>query len=168
MYSCTKRGQKRMNSSFSCHLSKPVYRSPHISRMDYEKERKEYFNKNLKKKVIFFKGKETKLLFSEKQGDECFYKFARGSEENHRKKDGSLRTDRYRLERLDWIFEILEKVEECEKCIYHSIFPDQKHTDRINVSCIYNSYKVVICIKECSDSNVIVTAYYLRERKKAY
>ena len=149
-------------SSKLCNLSKPVVRLKSDSRNDYYKKREEYFNKHLKNRKVSFEGKETVLVFSELPGDRCFKKFAFGSEQYHMSKDGRLRYDEKRLERLDWIFEILENVSNCKKCEQYQIVQDKNYKDRINIYCMFGSYKIVIVLKQSEKQNVIVTAFYIR------
>lgn len=166
-----------MNSSdFNCHLSTPKYRSKSESREAYFQRMKSYFNNVIKKKSVMYDGKPTRLVFSSISGDKCFNKFAAGSEESHLNKNGELGYDYLRIERFDWIFEILEKVDSCEKCVKFSIEPDKVHKNRININCNYKNYKIVLCLNVNAKFNTIVTAYYIRtknerknrKRKKAY
>lgn len=150
----------------NCHLSKPVYRPASESREKYYENRRKYFNENLKNKSVIYEGKETKLVFHDIEGDKCFNKFAKGSEACHTDKDGNLFYDRERLERLNWIFEILEKIELCEKCKFIQIRKDKTFPDRKNIVCFCNNYKIVIIIKENEKYNIIVSAYYILTNKE--
>lgn len=157
-----------ISNNVTCHLSKPVARPNNQSRKDYLEYRKIYFNTHLKHKTVIFENKPTILLFSNLSGDECFNKFAAGDENNHTDKNGNLGYDRNRLERLDWIFEIIEKKSKCDSCTQFIILPDKKYPDRIVLNCFYNNYRIVIKIKKKSNYNIIMSAFYIEtdEEKK--
>lgn len=165
-----------ISSNINCHLSAPVIRQKNMSRNDYLEERKKYFNEKLKYKTVTYKGKPTSLVFSEFDDDKCFNKFAAGAENNHTNKDGKLGYDSIRIERLDWIFEIIEKFEKCQKCGQIIVVQDKSFKNRENIYCMFNNYKIVININKGVSNNTIVTAYYIRTneekrkkaRKKAY
>jgi hypothetical protein len=128
---------------------------------------KEYFNTNIKHRTSFFKGKKVSLLYSDLPGDECFEKFAIGKEDFHKSKSGEKCIDRLRLERFNWIFEILDKYEKCELCANLLEYPDKKNDKRINISCFFNKYKIVISLaykNSKKDEYVVLTAFYMEQR----
>ena len=158
-----------ISSNISCHLSPPIARAKNQSREKFLEDRKEYFNNNLKRKSVDFEGKPTFLLFSNLPGDKCFNKFAAGGENNHTDKRGNLGYDRNRLERLNWIFEILEKISKCNLCPQFYKIPDKNYPDRINLNCLYKNYKIIIKIKKKEYYNIIMSAFYVEtdnERKE--
>lgn len=152
-----------MLSVFKCHLSTPCYRQPNQSNKEYIVQRRNYFNKTLKNKTTIFRNVPTKLVYSNLPGNKCFNKFAYGKEEFHIRKDGKKpRIDRHRLERLDWIFEIIDNIKKCKNCNKYHILNDKNHHDRINIFCEQNNYKVVISLKKTNDCYLILTAFYTK------
>ncbi len=85
-------------------------------------------------------------------------KFAIGGENFHKTKKIDLR----RLERFDWIFEIIEKIELCKKCGWIKIYKDRNYDNRTDIECIVKNFKIVIVIASHSDHFEIISAHYKR------
>ncbi len=148
----------------NCFLSRPKYRDSSQSKTDYEKMMHTYFNDNIKNKTCTFKGKPVRLVYSNENNDKCYNKFAYGGERYHSKKnDKPLYPDMRRLERFDWIFEILENIETCCKnCSSLSITKDRSHKNRTIINCIYNKYRILLVLVERETEYLIITAFLVR------
>lgn len=148
----------------NCFLSKPKYRNHKQTKQDYEEQMHKYFNSNIKSKTCKYNGKTVKLIFSDEDNDKCYNKFAYGGEKYHIKKNGDhLYPDMRRLERFDWIFEIMEQLEhKCNNCPYLSIIVDNNHSNRLLINCIYNKYKIVIVLVEKQTEYLIISAFLVR------
>ena len=142
-----------------CHLSKPVIRDRKTqSEEDFILERKKYFEEHIRYKEALYENKPIYLVKRNIPGDACFEKFAIGKEEFHKTKTIDLR----RLERFDWIFEIIDKIDTCKKCGWIQIYPDKNFDDRTDIECIVKNFKIVITIAEHQDHYEIVSAHYKR------
>lgn len=152
----------KVSNVITCHLSTPIYRQSSQSRDEYLEQQRLYFNAQIKNRRSTYKGKSVRLAKSKLPGDECFEKFIYGKEEYHKRADGAkAKPDRTRLERINWIFEILDKYDSCKTCSSFFEYPDKNFKDRINITCYYNKYKIVISMVEDEDEYIVVSAFYL-------
>ncbi len=151
--------------SSNCLLSPLVQKPYEMSTQDFYEDRKNYFNSNLKHKPVFYNNKPVYLAKHDLPGDECFEKFAIGGEKYHKRKDGQKpKYDLLRLQRLDWILEIVNNIEYCENsCRNIFIGPDKDYADRLNISCFIQKYKIVITLADNDSFYTIISACYMRQ-----
>ena len=138
-------------TSNTCILPPLVQKEYSETKEEYINRRKSDFNTNIKNKYVIYNGKPMYLVYHDIEGDACFNKFAVGSEKYHTKADGSIgEYDILRVQRLEWIFTILNK----------------NYKDRFNLYCLTNNYKIVISIKETEGEYLVITAFYIRKNNK--
>ena len=89
--------------------------------------------------------------------DNCYSKFIVGNERFHSTKQPDFR----RLERLEWIYEIVEKAGECSTC---SEFREGIERGKNLIYCVEKQYLIVL--KKENSHYVIITAYSVSNDKK--
>lgn len=150
-----------ISSNVPCHLSNAIVKSKEQSKEDYILERKQYFKDKIQNRSSIYDGLPIYLAKSNDTGDACFNKFAIGGENFHKTNKIDLR----RLERFDWIFEIIDKIEICKKCGWIKISKDNNFDDRTDIECIVKNFKIVIVIVSKKDHYEIISAHYKRYTK---
>ena len=141
-----------------CHLSAPVIKGKNQTKDEFIEERKNYFKNTIQRKRSTYNNKEIFLTKSDCLGDECFEKFAIGGEQYHKTHNFDLR----RIERFDWIFEILEKIELCKKCGWIKIEKSTRFKNRTLIECQVNNFLVVIALAEHQNHYEVISAQYKR------
>ena len=97
------------SKKYNCFLPSPIIRGKNESKEQFIFKQKNFFKDNLQHKTSFFKGKPVFLTKRDEPGDACFNKFAIGKEEYHK----TMQIDMRRVERLHWIFPIIENFLGC-------------------------------------------------------
>ena len=155
-------------TSNTCILPPLVQKEYSETTEEYINRRKNDFNTNIKNKSVIYNGKPMYLVYHDIEGDACFNKFAIGSEKYHTKADGSIgEYDTLRVQRLEWIFTILNNLENCEnkcKALYRVL--DKNYKDRYNLYSLTNNYKINITIKDTEDEYLVITAFNIRKHNK--
>lgn len=151
-------------TSNTCILPPLVQKEYSETKEEYINRRKNDFNTNIKNKYVIYNGKPMYLVYHDIEGDACFNKFAIGSEKYHTKADGIIgEYDILRVQRLEWIFSILNNLKHCEnKCKALYRVPDKNYKDRFDLYCLTNNYKIVIPIKDTEGEYLVITAFYMR------
>ncbi len=147
-----------ISNNIFCHLSSPIVKRKEQTKEGFILERKKYFKEKIQYKKCVYNGLPIFLTKNNEIGDACFNKFAIGGENFHKTKKIDLR----RLERFDWIFEIIEKIELCKKCGWIKIYKDRNYDNRTDIECIVKNFKIVIVIASHSDYFEIISAHYKR------
>lgn len=147
-----------ISNYLNCHLSKAVTREKGQSKERFIEERKRYFEENIRFKETKYKGLPVYLAKRNEPNDACFNKFAIGKEEFHKTRNIDMR----RLERFDWMFEIIDRIDICKKCRWIKIYPDKNYDNRLDIECLFKKYKLVIVMAEHTDHYEILTAFYKR------
>lgn len=159
----------KISNIFPCHLSKPIRMRKNQLEDEFIEDRKNYFQNHIQNKRSTFKDKPIFLAKSTEPNDSCFKKFAIGGEEFHRTQKIDIR----RIERFDWIFEIIDKIDECKKCGWIKIEQSTRFKNRLTIECCVNNYFIVLIIAEHSEHYEIISAQFRRyvgksKRKNAH
>ena len=159
----------KISDIFPCHLSKPIRMKKDQLEEEFIEARKKYFQINIQNKQSTFNNKPIFLAKASEPDDACFKKFAIGGEEFHKTQKIDIR----RIERFDWIFEIIDKIDECKKCGWLKIEQSTRFKDRITIECCVNNYFIVLIVAEHPEHYEIISAQFRRyvnktKRKNAH
>ncbi len=143
------------NIFYKCHLSNPILKKKDQTKEEFINERKKYFDENIKNLTGLYNGLPVILTKRDEPGDACFEKFAIGGENYHK----TMKVDLRRLERFDWIFEIINRIDKCKECGYIKIYKDPNFSDRTDIECEIKKYKVVIVIVSHEKHYEIISAF---------
>ena len=142
-----------------CFLPEPMRKPKRDSVEDFIQKQKKYFQEKIQNKISIFKGKPIYLTKKDEPGDACFNKFAIGKEEYH--KTGKI--DLARIERFNWIFEIIDNYERCEKCACG--FTSIQNDNRIKLQCIVNKFRIIIVLVAKKDHYEIISCFYIYNKR---
>ena len=143
------------SKKYNCFLPSPIIRGKNETKEQFIFKQKNFFKDNLQHKTSFFKGKPVFLTKRDEPGDACFNKFAIGKEEYHK----TMQIDMRRVERLHWIFPIIENFEKCESCGSGFVEIPEKTPDRIVLRCIFNQIKMVIVLVKKQDHYELISFF---------
>lgn len=140
----------------SCLLNlKRIKKKPNEGKTDYSNRRKKDFI-TMTSLSLNYKGIPVYFNLLYKGIDECYEKFTVGSERYHSTKKPDFR----RVERLEWIYEIINKINNCEVCSEYR-FGRSKGKDL--TYCVEKQYLIVL--KRMSNCYIVVTAYSVNNDK---
>lgn len=141
----------------SCLLKlKRVKKSSNEGKKAYSDRRKNDFA-NMISKPLEYKGLPVYFNKHNEGIEKCYSKFIVGNEMFHSTKQPDFR----RLERLEWIYEIIEKADECGTCYE---FREGIERGKNLIYCVDKQYLIVL--KKEHSHYVIITAYSVSNDKK--
>ena len=108
-------------------------------------------------KPLYYKGLPVYFYKYDEGIDNCYEKFIVGNEMFHSTKKPDFR----RLERLEWIYEIIKNINICKTCFD---FREGIERGKILIYCAEKQYLIVL--KKKSECYIIVTAYSVSNNKK--
>ena len=134
---------------------KRIKKKPNEGKKDYFNRRKNDFI-TINSLPLNFKGLPVYFNLIKKGIDECYEKFTVGSERYHSTKKPDFR----RVERLEWIYEIINKINNCEGC---SEYRYGQSKGKELIYCVEKQYLIVL--KRMSNCYIVVTAYSVNNDK---
>ena len=115
---------------------KRIKKKPNEGKKDYFNRRKNDFI-TITSLPLNFKGLPVYFNLIKKGIDECYEKFTVGSERYHSTKKPDFR----RVERLEWIYEIINKINNCEGC---SEYRYGRSKGKELIYCVEKQYLIVL------------------------
>lgn len=134
---------------------KRIKKKPNEGKIDYSNRRKNDFI-TITSLPLNYKGLPVYFNLIDKGIDECYEKFTVGSERYHSTKKPDFR----RVERLEWIYEIINKINTCEGC---SEYRCGQNKGKDLIYCVEKQYLIVL--KRMSNCFIVVTAYSVNNDK---
>ena len=134
---------------------KRIKKKPNEGKKDYFNRRKNDFV-TITSLPLNYKGLPVYFNLIKKGIDECYEKFTVGSERYHSTKKPDFR----RVERLEWIYEIINKINNCKGC---SEYRCGQSKGKELIYCVEKQYLIVL--KRMSNCFIVVTAYSVNNDK---
>ena len=134
---------------------KRIKKKTNEGKIDYSNRRKNDFI-TITSLPLNYKGFPVYFNLIDKGIDECYEKFTIGSERYHSTKKPDFR----RVERLEWIYEIINKINNCVGC---SEYRYGRSKGKELIYCVEKQYLIVL--KKMSNCFIVVTAYSVNNDK---